>query len=557
MIKVDKIIKNAKIFTSDKDKLNATALAVKDGKFVYVGDDAGLSDFEGEVVDLGGKFVMPAIIDSHVHVAMGVIFEYSDPGPFIECTNKKECLEFIAAHVKKNPGQRRYRFLMERKKLNAEMLTKDDLDSVCADSEVVILESEGHSVWVNSKVLALHGITDATPDIVPELSYYVRDAEGHVTGNMFEGAEMAILLDNSNELTDEQIEKALLRWIDYSVKEGVSVVFDAGTPKADDFHERCYKILCKLDNEGRLPVYVDGSFAIVDPRDIPKAIETVTRYNREYNTEHFKVHTFKMFMDGTLKIHTAAMVTPYADTNTKSSTLIDKYQMKDLLIKLNDAGLDLHVHSVAEAASRVVLDGVELAKAELGDKFRVKVTCAHLEIQDDADLERFAKLGVIANYTVWWHAGTISGDNYDEYLELLGDDRINKMYRCKTVWDTGALVTWSSDNIAYTDFVTWSPYLGMEVGMTRYISEKTKASAHNRSSREFPAACEKMNIEEMILGYTINGAKQLGIDSSKGSIEVGKDADYLIFNENLLAVPPEGFSFQKPAEIYFCGKKMN
>ena len=558
MIKVDSIIKNAKVFTSDKDKLHATAFAIKDGKFVYVGDEDGLSNFEGEVIDLGGKFVMPAVIDSHVHVAMGVVFEYSDPGPFIECANKKECLAFIAEYVKENPGQRRYRFLIERKKLNEELLTKEDLDLVCADSEIVILESEGHSIWVNSKVLAKYGITDETKDIVPELSYYVRDAAGHVTGNMFEGAEMEILLDNSGELTDEQIEKALLRWIDYSVKEGVNVVFDAGTPKADAFHERCYKLLCKLDKEGRLPVYVDGSYAIIDPRDISNAVETVTRYNREYNTEHVKVHTLKIFMDGTLKIHTAAMVTPYADTNTKGAPLINKEQMKNLLIKLNEAGWDLHVHCVAEASSRVVLDGVELAKAELGDKFHVKVTCAHLEIQDDADLDRFAKLGVIANYTVWWHAGTISGsDNYEEYHTLLGDERINKMYRCKTVWDTGALVTWSSDNIAYTDFMTWNPYLGMEVGMTRKITEKTKASAHNRSSREFPAACEKMNIEEMILGYTINGAKQLGIDSFKGSIAVDKDADYLVFNENLTEISPEGLSFQKPEEVYFGGKKMN
>lgn len=556
-MKADRIVKNAKVFTSDKDKLNATAFAVKDGKFVYVGDEAGLSEFEGEVVDLGGKFVMPAVIDSHVHVAMGVVFEYSDPGPFIDCNNKTECVAFVADYVKKNPGMHRYRFLLERKKLNEELLTNKDLDSACADSEIVILESEGHSIWVNSKVLTRYGITDETPDIVPELSYYVRDAEGHVTGNMFEGAEMGILLDNSNDLTDEQIEKALLRWIDYSSKEGVSVVFDAGTPKADAFHEHCYKILCKLDKEGRLPVYVDGCFAIVDPNDIPNAVETVTRYNREYNTEHVKVHTLKMFMDGTLKIHTAAMVEPYANKNTKGASLINKEQMKDLLIKLNEVGWDLHVHAVADAASRVVLDGVELARAELGDKFRIKVTCAHLEIQDDADLDRFAKLGVIANYTVWWHGGTISGDNYDEYLALLGEERINKMYRCKTVWDTGALVTWSSDNISYGDFIPWSPYLGMEVGMTRWVTEKTNASPHNIGSREFPVAAEKMNIEEMILGYTINGAKQLGMESAKGSITVGKDADYLIFDKNLLETPAEGLSFNKPAEVYFCGKKMN
>ena len=75
-MKADHIIKNAKIFTSDKDNPQATALVVKDGKFVYVGDEAGLAAYEGAVTDLGGKFVMPGIIDSHVHVTMPVGFEY-------------------------------------------------------------------------------------------------------------------------------------------------------------------------------------------------------------------------------------------------------------------------------------------------------------------------------------------------------------------------------------------------------------------------------------------------------------------------------------------------
>ena len=69
-MKADQIIKNVKIFTSNKDNLHASALVVKDGKFVYVGDEAGLADFEGEVTDLGGKFIMPGIIDSHVHVTI-------------------------------------------------------------------------------------------------------------------------------------------------------------------------------------------------------------------------------------------------------------------------------------------------------------------------------------------------------------------------------------------------------------------------------------------------------------------------------------------------------
>lgn len=555
-MKVDQIIKNAKIFTSDENNLHATALAVKDGKFVYVGDDEGLNDFEGEVRDLGGKFIMPCIIDSHVHVPLSVVYDYMPIDSIIECTNKKECTDFIAEVIKNNPGKKRYMIMLEIEKLNGEIITKEDLDSVCPDAELVILEKEGHSIWVNSKVLDLHGITDDTPDIVPELSFYVRDDDGHVTGNMYEGAEMAIILEHGMELSDKQIESSLQRWIDFSIDYGVSAVFEAGTPKADDFHKRCYKYLYEMDKQGRLPIYIDGSFAIMDPRDLQTAIEYVKLFKKEYGSEHMNTHTLKIFMDGTLAIHTAAMVTPYADTNTMGSTLLNKEQIADILIQLNEEGLDLHLHTVSENASRVLLDGVELARDKLGDDFNVKVTCAHLEIQDDADLERFEKLGVIANYTPWWHSGTAGGSSLNSVISLLGEERGRKMYRCKTLWDSGALVSWSSDNIVFDDFESWNPYLGMEVGMTRWINEKTKSDSENWSEDDFPPASEKMGIEEMILGYTVNGAKQLGIESAKGSIEVDKDADYLVFENNLLIAEPQGFSFNKPEEVYFSGKKM-
>ena len=103
-IKADKIIKNAKIFTSDKDNLKAAALVVKDGKFAYVGDEAGLSDYEGEVTDLGGKFIMPGIIDSHVHVTWPIGFEYATINAAIECSGKQEALDMMADYIRKPPG---------------------------------------------------------------------------------------------------------------------------------------------------------------------------------------------------------------------------------------------------------------------------------------------------------------------------------------------------------------------------------------------------------------------------------------------------------------------
>jgi len=551
-MKADMIIKNAKIFTSDKEKLQATALAVKDGKFVYVGDESGLSQYEGEVIDLGGKFVMPSIIDSHVHVTIPVGFEYADMGDRLEPNGKQEALDIMAKYIKENPGEKRYRFILEKKFLNGEDIVKEELDAICPDAELQIQEGEGHSIWVNSKILERHGITDDTPDPIPGLAIYVRK-DGHVTGNCIEGAaEVPIILDSSMELTDEQVDAALQRWIDFSVEYGVSCVFDSGLPGDPVFHEKVYKRLRALDEQGKLPIYVDGSLVINAERDAKEGLEEVKRLHREYNTEHLKVHTMKIFMDGTQKIHTAAMVTPYVDVNTVGATAFSAEGICELLKGLNEAGLDLHLHTVGERASRTVLDGYEMAKKELGDSLKVRVTCAHLEIQDDADLNRFAELGVIANFTPHWHAGDPSYS-----ATWLGEERSKKQFRCKTLWDSGALVAWSSDNIVFADFMTWNPYLGMEIGMTRKATEKTKTYEYARCNTVFPPADERMNIEEMLLGFTINGAKQLGIENKKGSITIGKDADFLVFDNDLLTAEQEGFSYNKPTDVYFGGKKVN
>ena len=557
-MKADKIIKNAKIFTSDKDNPQATALVVKDGKFAYVGDESGLSDYDGEVTDLGGKFIMPGIIDTHVHITTGVAFEYADLGEIITAGSKKEALDLMLEYIAKNPGLDPYRFMMARACLNGEELVKEDLDAICPDSGLVILEEECHSVWVNSKMLEQHGVTDNTPDPVPELAYFARK-DGHITGNAFESTSWPFLFDQLRKsLTEEQIGEAISHWIDFSEKYGVSGVFDAGFPEHNDIHERIYAYMRELDRQGKLPVYVDGCYILTNPRKVKEALEETKRFNREFNTEHLKVHTLKILMDGTLKIETAAMITPYEDNGKMGGTPFNAEELADILKELNAAGLDLHIHCVGERSSHVVLDGVELARRELGDDFRVKVTVTHMWIQDDADLNRFAKLGVIANYTPAWHNGNMGlGCEPSEFWPgIIGEKRAKKMFRSKTVWDTGALVTWSSDDVNFGDFLSWNPYYGMEIGMTRWINEKTKAPEDQSTKEPLEPSCEKMSIEEMILGYTINGAKQLGIEASKGSIEVGKDADFLLFDTDLLTAEHEGFSHIMPREVYFSGKKM-
>ena len=127
-----------------------------------------------------------------------------------------------------------------------------------------------------------------------------------------------MIYDCCMDKTDAEIDAALRRWIDYSESVGVSAVFDAGIPGFNEFHERIYGCLRELDRQGRLPIYIDGCFVISSACEVEDGLAELKRMREEYDTDHLKVHTLKLFMVGTLKLHTGAMVTPYADTGGPS-----------------------------------------------------------------------------------------------------------------------------------------------------------------------------------------------------------------------------------------------
>ena len=556
-MRVDKIIKNAKVFTSDVKQLNASAFAVKDGKFVYVGDEAGLKDFEGEVVDLGGKFVTPALMDSHVHLACPVGMNYSVPATNIICSNKAEALDFIRNYVKENPDSKEYTFVLRLGDLCGEKLVKEELDAICADKKMLIREEEFHSGWVNSKCMEEMGVDDDTPDIAPGLSYYDRDENGHKTGYMFEMTMVGTLLSHAKNLTDEQIHDSLLPWVEFCKSAGVSAVFEAGSPDAAEFHEHVYDVLKKMDEDGELPIIVDCSYSICSHEMLNGIMDTLKRYREKYNTKHMRFNTLKIMLDGTLRIHTGCLLTPYPNSTDMGGVVFNKNELADIIKMINAEGYNLHLHTVGEGASRTVLDAVEIARKELGDDMKTQVTSAHLEIVNDADITRFAELKVNANYTAWWHYGDCAGGTREGAVKLLGEERADKLYRCKSVYNTGANVCFSSDTTAFM-FDAWTPFLGMEIAATRRTTDKTKIDAFlcPHSDVPMPSEEEKMTVAESLLCYTINNAKQLCIDDVKGSIEVGKDADYLVFAENLLTRDPEGLSQVLPEEFYLEGKRV-
>ena len=555
-MKVDKIIKNAKVFTSAAVNYHASAFAVKDGKFVYVGDEEGLKDYEGEVVDLGGKFVMPGIIDAHVHIPMSVALHYSPAFVPIEGDNKAEILAFIRNYVAENPGKKIYKFMLPFFNLHGEKLTCWDLDEICPTTPVVIMEAVGHSGWANSVILRETNTTDDVVDLIPELSAHDKDENGHLTGFGTEGAFQPWNFTHVKDITDAQIHDALKAYMDFCVKMGITCVFEAGTPEAVNNEHHVLSVLCDMDRAGEIPVTIESSYMIHHPRELDGAcIDILDDFDKKYNTEHIHCRIMKLIMDGIESTRTAAVFEPY-DDGTRGGVFTDAETLSKLIVKLNERRIDFHVHTVGERAVNTVLNAVELAQQKIGGKQLINITLAHLGIVRDEDILRFAPLGVIADYTPVWHGGESFPGGVKAAVEYLGEKRGRNLNKSGMMWRTGAIVTFSSDNCLFGDFSGWSPYHGMEVG----ISRKDVRLAPNgdfATADLYPPECECMTAEQMILGYTINGAKQIHLEKTKGSIEVGKDADFLVLKENLLEIPAEGMRNIVPEEVFFKGKKMN
>ncbi len=555
-MKVDKIIKNAKVFTSAARNFYASAFAVKDGKFVYVGDESGLKEFEGEEIDLGGKFVMPAIIDSHAHIAVDTAFDYMPEIVPIICDGKQECLDFIRKHIEEHPGKSIYKFVLGFFYLHGEKLTCWDLDEISTEVQIVILEAVGHSGWVNSKVLKDFHMTDDVEDISKNLSRYDKDENGRLTGFSTEAAFQPFNFGHVKDITEEQIRASLQRYIDYCVKMGISCVYEAGTPENIHHHDRVLKILCDMDREGKLPITIESSYMIMDPRHIEDCIEVLKEMDKKYHTEHVRCRIMKIMMDGIESGRSAAVIDPY-DDGTCGGRITDEVTLSKLLVRLNKEGIDFHAHTVGELAVKTVLDAVELAQNEIGGKLMINVTSAHLGIVRDEDILRFQPLDVIANYTPVWHGGNSFPGGVRAAIELLGEKRGRNLNKSGMMWRNGTLITFSSDNIAFGDFSGWSPFQGMEVGILRKDLDFATIPGDYSTVEFYPPESECMTIEQMLIGYTINGAKQLRLEKTKGSIEEGKDADYLVLKEDLLEIPAEGMRNIVPEEVFFQGVKVN
>lgn len=511
------ILTHARVHTMDAARPRAEAVALAKGKVLFVGDDRGAMRFRTgstAVVDLGGKMVLPAFQDSHIHLITG--------GVELGLCNlnglrtKEEVFEKVRAYAAANPGLAWVTGggwdLPVFPQANPR---KEDLDALVPDRPAVLSAADGHSAWANSKALALAGITKNTPD--PAGGRIERDPKtGEPTGTLRESA--AGLVERLvPELGPEDYIKGLRAGLALANRFGITSIIEASAG------ERLLDAYAAFDRSDELSVRVLASL-YVDTGKGTSEVGRLARLRDLYRGPRLKSTAAKIFADGVMEPHTAALLEPYLDRpGDRGTPLLEPADFDAIATALDAAGFQIHVHAIGDRAIRMALDAFEAAGRVNG--FRdMRHHIAHLELIDPTDIPRFERLGVAANFQVLW----AYADPYitDLTIPILGPGRSRWLYPIGSVARTGAVIVGGSD----WSVSSMNPLEAIQVALTR------------RGPNDPPGDPwipeERVDLETMLRAYTTNGAWLSHDEKARGSLEVGKAADIIVLDRNLYEIPP-------------------
>ena len=547
------------VWTVDKAKPQAQAVAVKGAKIVYVGDDAGARAYVGpktKVVNLKGRMMMPGLIDSHQHPMGGAssLLGYNLFGIQRTIPDLQEVLQGWLDESKDQEPDGWFQAMGYRGALpRGYHLVKSDLDALTTERPIIIQNWDGHSIWVNSRALTICGVTKDTPDV--EDGIIERDASGNPTGYFADAAMDLIrshvpdgggILDpNEEPLALAQSAQAALN------KAGITMVMDA---YAYDDSMLAWTTLLK---QGKMTIRMDNALGGNDEADWadPDAqLAKMAALREKYEVpDKFLVHTLKFINDGVpdYPAQNAWMLEPYLVDDGNGNWIPGTWRgeswwtpekLIDAYVAANKAGWQTHMHALGDASVRLTLDAVEAAQ-KAGASKNLRDTIVHLEPVARSDVWRFGQLNVVANVQPQWHEWDSS--TYDAAKTYLGEERMNDIYPLRSFEIAGAPVAFGSD---------WPvdplmPWYGIERAVTRTAEEWY---GYNEMGPLNP--WESISLKNAVKYYTMGSAYQFHMEKKVGSIAKGKYADMIVLDQNIFKVPVEKVDQTKVLTTIFNGK---
>jgi predicted amidohydrolase YtcJ len=511
------ILESASVVTMNPAEPRAEAVAIAGGKIVSVGTAAGARAFKGKetrLVDLPGTMILPGFQDSHIHLVSGGM-------ELAECDlNGLRTREEIFAKIKTYAAGNPQKAWIVGGGWDLPIFPgadpdKADLDRLVSDRPAFLSAADGHSAWVNSRALEIAGITARTPD--PEDGRIERKPGTREPSGTLREAAQRLVSRHIPEPGAQEYSDGLRRGLALANRAGITSIIEAN---ASDEILEAYRA---LDRAGELTVRVLASIH-VDPKKGIGQVPELIRKRETFAGPHLKSTAVKIFVDGVIESHTAALLAPYLDRpGDRGRPLLEQAEFDRLAEALEKAGFQIHVHAIGDRAVRMSLDAFAAARQANGD-LDLRHHIAHLELIDPADVPRFKGLGITANFQALWAYPDLYITQLTE--PILGPERSSRLYPVGSVFRSGAVIVGGSD----WSVSSLNPLEAIQVAVTRR-SPEDKAGAP-----WLPGEC--IDLRTALAAYTVNGAYLCHREAEAGSIETGKAADLVVLDRDLLAISP-------------------
>ena len=529
---------NGIVWTGDHTQPRAESVLVRDGRIHYVGtreEAAERTDDSARIIDLKGRMLLPGFVEAHSHPAVAGLLNAKLQ--LIGTQTVADVQAELKAYADAHPDEKVLFGFGFPSALNTALNVagvkgpyRGDLDAVVSDRPVMLIALDAHSAWVNSKALEVAGITAHTPDPLPGVHYYQRDENGDPTGWMVEGNAFWPLMPLFGIGSEADFRAAFSDILPNYSAMGITTVFDAGIPGGGDvLLLNALKALASMERAGQLPVRFRASSYLNSPDANGDAVvRRVAQIRQEFASDLIDLHTVKIPNDGTIEGETAAVLKPYAGGGSGAVMLAGK-PFAQFLVALRKADLDVHIHAIGDRTLRVTLDAVAEARAAVSTSDS-RVTVAHAMLAAPEDLRRLKSLDVMIQTTPHW-AHDLSG-TLALYSRLLDPTRGAKVMLLQDIWDAAPLVAFGADYPATgLPFPQTSPLYGIEIGHTRLAPGAEEGTP-------LPPADQRMALADLLMGYTVNGARQLRLEEEVGVIAPGKQADLIVIERDLFSTPP-------------------
>lgn len=497
------------------DGQTTDAVLVVDGVVLAVGSGARELAGGAQTVDLDGGFLMASFGDGHAHPLQGGL---EAVGPQVRrCKSVDEIVDAVRTFAAEHPDDEWIVGASYESSMAPDGLFDARwLDAAVPDRPVVLRAWDYHTVWCNTVALQRAGITADTPD--PPLGEIPRREDGSVLGTLREWGAVDLVYKIVPARDPRVLIGALGTAADYYLDRGVTWVQDAWVEPGD--------VDTYLDaaRQGALGVRFNlGLYA--DPRHFATQLEQFTDARRrveELGSPLLTAQTVKFFADGVIENETGALLAPYCGSLHDHGMQVWD-DLAGAAQAVDELGFQIHIHAIGDAAARQALDAIEHVVASNGPRDRRPVI-AHAQLVDDADIERFAKLGVIANMQPLW--AQLDPLMVDLTVPRLGVERAEKQYRMRSLDESGARLAFGSD----WPVSSGAPLKGIAVAASRQTAEGDPEGGW--------VPQEILGIEKALSAYTAGVAHQAFADGQWGAIAPGASADLVWLDKDPRTTPP-------------------